>query len=76
LFVAESCGAVQKKRSVVSVRSAACARVIQPCSTPMGYAVSANPTAAMLENDGVGQRSGVRPFPGGVRSQKKLKVRC
>src|SRR5437868_6524587 len=42
----------------------------------MGYAVSAKPTAAMLENDGVGQRSGVRPLPGGVRSQKKLKVRC
>src|SRR2546421_12615613 len=42
----------------------------------MGYAVSANPTAAMLENDGVGQRSGVRPLPGGVRSQKKLKVPC
>jgi hypothetical protein len=42
----------------------------------MGYAVSAKPTAAMLENDGVGQRSGVRPFDAGVRSQKKLKVRC
>src|SRR2546426_6372263 len=73
---AESCGAVQKKRSVARVRSAACARVIQPCSTPIGYAVSANPTAAMLENDGVGQRSGVRPLDAGVRSQKKLKVRC
>jgi hypothetical protein len=32
--------------------------------------VSAKPTAAMLENDGVGQRSGVRPFDAGVRSQK------
>jgi len=42
----------------------------------MGYAVSAKPTAAMLENDGVGQRSGVSPFVAGVRSQKKLKVRC
>src|SRR5258705_4596184 len=42
----------------------------------MGYAVSAKPTAAMLENDGVGQRSGVRPLDGGVRSQKKLKVLC
>src|SRR2546422_3361485 len=42
----------------------------------MGYAVSAKPTAAMLENEGVGQRSGVRPFDAGVRSQKKLKVRC
>src|SRR5438045_9624527 len=42
----------------------------------MGYAVSAKPTAAILENDGVGQRSGVRPLPGGVRAQKKLKVRC
>src|SRR6266566_415184 len=30
----------------------------------------------MLEKEGVGQRSGVRPLPGGVRSQKKLKVRC
>jgi len=67
---AESWGAVQKNCSVLSVRSAAWARVIQPCSTPMGYAVSAKPTAAMLENDGVGQRSGVRPFDAGVRSQK------
>jgi hypothetical protein len=50
--------------------------VIQPRSTPIGYAVSAKPTAAMLENDGVGQRSGVRPFAVGVLSQKKLKVRC
>jgi len=73
---AESCGAVQKNCSVFSVRSAASARVIQACSTPIGYAVSAKPTAAMLENDAVGQRSGVRPFVGGVRSQKKLKVRC
>ena len=38
--------------------------------------MSANPTAAMLENDGVGQRSGVRPLEAGVRSQKKSKVRC
>jgi hypothetical protein len=30
----------------------------------------------MLENEGVGHRSGVRPLPGGVRSQKKLNVRC
>src|SRR5207249_2907025 len=30
----------------------------------------------MLEKEGVGQRSGVRPLLGGVRSQKKLKVRC
>jgi len=73
---AESCGAVQKKRRVVSVRSAAWVRVIQPCSTPIGYAVRAKPTAAMLENEGVGQRSGVRPFVAGVRFQKKLKVRC
>src|ERR1700694_1783137 len=29
----------------------------------------------MLENDGVGQRSGVRPVAGGVKSQKKSKVR-
>ena len=74
---AESCGEVQKKRRVARVRSAACCRVTQPRSTPMGYAVSANPTAAMLENDGVGQRSGVRPLPAGVRSQNQLNVlRC
>src|SRR5882672_3425062 len=30
----------------------------------------------MLEKDGVGQRSGVRPLDAGVRSQKKLNVRC
>src|ERR1044071_3407524 len=30
----------------------------------------------MLEKDGVGQRSGVRPVCGLLRSQKKLKVRC
>src|SRR6266851_7338842 len=30
----------------------------------------------MLENVSVGQRSGVRPVWGSVRSQKKAKVRC
>jgi hypothetical protein len=50
--------------------------VIQVRSTPTGYAVSANPTAAMLENCSVGQRSGVRPLEVGVLSQKKLNVRC
>src|SRR3954470_18562428 len=42
---------------------------------PMGYAVSAKPTAAMLEKLFVGQRSGVRPLFGSVRSQNQLKVR-
>jgi hypothetical protein len=37
--------------------------------------VSANPTAATLENDFVGQRSGVRPFRGLVVCQKKSNVR-
>jgi hypothetical protein len=41
-----------------------------PRSTPIGYAVSANPTAAMLAGDALGARSGVRPFAAGVRSQK------
>src|SRR5512141_2269235 len=43
---------------------------------PMGYVVSANPTAAMLEKLFVGQRSGVRPFAGFVSSQNQLNVRC
>src|ERR1051326_6010324 len=30
----------------------------------------------MLENDGVGQRSGVSPLLAAVRSQKELNVRC
>ena len=37
---------LQKKRSVRRTRSAACARVIQPRSAPIGYAVRANPTRA------------------------------
>jgi hypothetical protein len=36
LLPAESWGAFQKKRSVASVRSAACARVTQLRSTPIG----------------------------------------
>ncbi len=57
------------------VRSAACARdpVVLDAD---GVRRQRKPTAAMLQNDGVGQRSGVRPLPGGVRSQKKLNVRC
>ena len=46
------CGAFQRKRSVVSVRSRACARVIHPRSTPTGYAARPKPIAATLENDG------------------------
>ena len=49
--LAGPCGAVQKKRSVVSTRSRAASRLTQPRSTPIGYAVSAKPTAATLEND-------------------------
>ena len=48
---AAPCGALSKKRSVASVRSTACSRVIQPRSTPMPYAVRPKPTAAMLEKD-------------------------
>src|SRR3982750_2027300 len=69
------CGRLQRKRSVVSVRALACSRVTQPCSTPIGYAVSAKPTAATLENDFDGQRSGARPLRGLVVSQKKSNVR-
>jgi len=36
------------------VRSRAAARLTQPLSAPIGYAVSANPTAAMLEKLFVG----------------------
>jgi len=60
---------------VASTRSRACARVTHPRSTPIGYAVSANPTAATLENDFVGQRSGVSPFRGLVVSQNQSNVR-
>src|SRR5690606_26784421 len=70
------CGAVHRKRSVVSTRSRPSARVIQPRSMPTPYAVSPKPMAATLENDSVGQRSGTRPFAGFARSRKKLNVRC
>jgi hypothetical protein len=42
----------------------------------MGYAVSANPTAATLEKLFVGQRSGVSPVRESLRSQNQRKVRC
>src|ERR1700681_3556369 len=70
------CGARQKNRSVVSTRARAASRLTQPCSTPIGYAVRAKPTAATLEKDFDGQRSGVRPLRGFVVSQKKSNVRC
>src|ERR1700736_6122033 len=63
------------KRSVLSVRWAASARGTYPRSTLTGYAVSAKPTAAMLEKLFVGQRSGVSPLLGSLRSQNQLKVR-
>src|SRR5438270_7996035 len=63
------------KRSVFNVRCAASARDTYPRSTPTGYAVSANPTAATLEKLFVGQRSGVSPLFGSVRSQNQLNVR-
>ena len=40
------------------------------------YAVRPNPTAAVLENDGVGQRSGTSPLDAFVVSQNQRKVRC
>ena len=46
-----------------------------PRSTPTGYVVSPKPTAAMLEYDGVGYRSGINPFAGLPVSQKNRKVR-
>jgi hypothetical protein len=46
-----------------------------PRSTPTGYVVSPKPTAAMLEYDGVGYRSGISPFCGLPVSQKNRKVR-
>jgi hypothetical protein len=42
----------------------------------MPYAVSPKPTAAMLENDFVGQRSLTRPFCALLVSQNQLNVRC
>src|SRR3982751_5622076 len=62
-------------RSVLSVRCAASARETYPRSTPAGYAVSANPIAATDEKLFVGQRSGVNPVFGSLRSQNQLKVR-
>jgi hypothetical protein len=59
----------------VSTRSRARSRVTHPRSTPIGYAVSAKPTAATLENDFVGQRSGVSPLRGFVVSQNQSNVR-
>src|SRR5687768_15726228 len=70
------CGALYMKRSVLSVRRAACSRVTYLLSTPTGYAVSANPIAATLEKLFVGQRSGVRPVLGSLLSQNHLKVYC
>src|SRR4029079_17652271 len=61
---------------VVRVRSAACVRVTHPRSTPVGYAVSANPMAATLEKLFVGHRSGVSPLLAFVFSQNQLNVRC
>jgi hypothetical protein len=58
------------KRRVVSVRWRASVRLMYPRSTPMGYAVRAKPTAATLENERVGARSGVRPLAGLLNSQK------
>ena len=48
------CGAAARNRRVASTRCRACGRVTYPRSTPTGYVVSPKPTAAMLENDGVG----------------------
>src|SRR5215218_3820239 len=64
------------KRTVVRTRSAACVRVTHPRSTPIGYAVSANPIAATLEKLFVGQRSGVSPLLALVLSQNHENVRC
>src|ERR1700704_6077500 len=64
------------KRSVLRARCAASARETYPRSTPTGYAVRAKPIAATLEKLFVGQRSGVKPVFGSVRSQNQLKVRC
>src|SRR5438105_12101582 len=63
------------QRSVFSVRCAASARETYPRSTPTGYEVKANPIAATLEKLFVGQRSGVSPVLGSLRSQNQLKVR-
>ena len=57
-------------------RSRACSRVTQPRSAPTTYAERPNPTAATLENEGAGQRSGTRPFLGFAVSQNQRNVRC
>jgi hypothetical protein len=49
--------------------------VIHPRSTPTGYAASPKPIAATLEKEGVGARSGTRPFCGLASCQKKSNVR-
>ena len=51
-------------------------RVTQPRSAPTVYAVSPNPTAATLENEGVGARSGMSCVVGSARSQNQRNVRC
>jgi len=57
---AESCGAVQKNCSV-ECAVGACGASDPAVFYAMGYAVSAKPTGQCSMNDGVGQRSGVRP---------------
>jgi len=52
----------QKNRSVVSVRSTASARGTNPRSTPTGYVVSPNPTAAMLAGQSAHVLSSTNPF--------------
>src|SRR3546814_12520589 len=67
--------ASRRNSSVVSVRSTAWRRLTQPFSTPIGYAVSAKPIAAMDENGRDGKRSGVIPLTSLVVSPKNWKVR-
>ena len=67
------CGPLRKVFSVVSTRATAWVRVTQPWSTPMPMAVSPNPTAAMLQADGVvlfNILSGTRPLVGFAEYQK------
>ena len=67
--------ASRKNSSVVSVRSTAWRRLTQPFSTPIGYAVSANPIEAIDANGRDGKRSGVIPLTSLVVSQKNWNVR-
>src|SRR3546814_16515613 len=67
--------ASRRNSSVVSVRSTAWRRLTHPFSTPIGYAVSAKPIAAMDANGRDGKRSGVIPLTSLVVSQKNWKVR-